>query len=217
MTAAEFEAAASGSSEPEWWLTGEVLIHCPEVAAVEGWANYRSPGHATLTFAQRTLLMWADIVGQTANGGLDQFFENYAAIVERSKDCVTALEWPNLSHRFSEAFDQYICDKNGRSTTGAKWRATRERETERIRAEARSIFKKRRGHEFVGSTNNLDGFAWICRMQGAIVVESWEYPAISAFNKWFHSADAKNESRKFVGEFITKNRDQLARIRGDQG
>jgi len=82
MTDGEF-ADASSDTCPNWWMTGESLIHVSSVMNVEGWNSYGHPGNLTLTPAQRTLLMWSDMVGQVSNGGFVQFCDNYANALRR--------------------------------------------------------------------------------------------------------------------------------------
>lgn len=102
MTDAEFETAAA-YVDPGSWMTGESLIHREAVMSIVGWNFYGHSGHLQLTPAQRTLMMWSDIVGQISNGGISQYHDNFRRDLALGRAAVRALGWSDLTVRFFPA------------------------------------------------------------------------------------------------------------------
>ena len=122
MTRAQF-AEAWAFAYDNHWLTGEEsFLHVPAVMQVEGWNIYGHSGNNLLTEPQRVLMMWSDLVGQTANGGFTQFAYNYASALALAYRLIAKLEWPELFERFDLAFREQVGDpQNPRSPRDA-WR-----------------------------------------------------------------------------------------------
>jgi hypothetical protein len=110
MTRAQF-AEASAYAYGGHWLTGEEsFIHVPSVMQVEGWDIYGHSGNNSLTEPQRVLMMWSDLVGQTANGGFTQFVYNFRNSLALAYRLIAKLEWPELFERFDRAFREQAGD-----------------------------------------------------------------------------------------------------------
>lgn len=107
MTDDAFEQLA-GYVDDNWWMTGEDLIHNPELMNVEGWGTYGSTGNLSLTDAQRTLMLWSDVVGQVSNGGFEQLCDNYPDILEMMREAIDGLGWSNLSEHFVPAMTEQL-------------------------------------------------------------------------------------------------------------
>lgn len=212
LTQREFEAALKRVRPSHWLTSEEYLLHRREVMEVDGWSSYGSPGNLQLTLPQRHLMMWSDIVGQTSNGGIDQFFENYAKTLDFAVETVKALEWRDLQQRFDEAFAQYICDRDGQPTSVARWLSDRESEQEEKRQEAQNYWQAKNGAPYEGDKDKLDILVQVLAFQGVITLQGWEYPEIDVFNKWFYSNETRQASEHFVGAFIIAHKDELVRI-----
>lgn len=134
MSDAEFDQAANYVDEG-WWMTGESLIHVKSVMDVFGWDRYGHPGNLSLTPAQRVLMMWSDIVGQVANGGFEQYCDNYAKDLALGLAAVRALKWPDLQARFERAMieqagslaDPVLKQPVALTDEPEKWQASRKR------------------------------------------------------------------------------------------
>jgi hypothetical protein len=209
MSEDEFERLAS-AREPKWWATGEGLIYRREVMGLPGWRQYGSPDNLKLTEAQRVLMMWGDIVGQVQNGGLAQFFENYASSLERAHASVIQLGWTDLAERYAGAFTQYI-HVDGRDATLKEWRDHKAKEHERYRRETRAILKRNTGKEFEGDMALLDWYVMAFAVQGEIRIQGWDYPAVDEFNAWFFADDTMAASAIHIADFASAHRDELMR------
>ncbi|QUL39103.1 hypothetical protein [Erythrobacter sp. JK5] len=140
MTDARFEEAASFAHDG-WWLTGEdSFLYVPEVMGVEGWNFYGSPGNLSLTDAQRTLMLWSDIVGQVSNGGFTQLIDNYPNEHQMMADVVEQFHWDELDKYFVAAMleqaesvsDPSRSEPVPLSQDPEKWAASRERLIEHL-------------------------------------------------------------------------------------
>lgn len=210
MSEEEFERLAK-HREPDWWATGEGLIYQPEVMALPGWRTYGSPDNRKLTEAQRCLMVWGDIVGQVQNGGLAQFFENYASSLELANSCVAQLGWSEFSERFDLGFTDYI-HVDGRDATLDEWRRHKAREQERYRQETRKILSESGDEKFAVDPEKVDWFMMMFGARGDIKIQGWDYAHIDGFNGWFYSEATKAESSARICAFALSRRDELARI-----
>lgn len=210
MSAQEFEIRAA-HREPNWWATAEDLIYQPEVMSLPQWRSYGSPDNLKLTEAQRCLMIWGDVVGQVQNGGLAQFFENYASALEIAGACVAQLGWPELAERYAACVKDYI-HVNGNDATLEQWRQHRVAERERYRSEARAIFERNSGKEFSGDLDRLDWYVWNFCARGEITIQAWDYATIDAFNPWFYSDEAKEASSVYITTFAQSRREDLVRL-----
>lgn len=234
LTLAEFESAAV--AEPGWWLTGERLIHTSIVMGVEGWNLYGHPGNASLTEAQRVLMMWSDLVGQVANGGFTQFVENYASSLKLAYAMIHRLEWPELNARFDRAFREQAGDPEhpsaklpvGLEEEPEKWAASRTRFL-------RHLARQRRNRPAwwpvsardVAAAGARFGAEWELEQAYQLAVHKGEIasggeqlfefeppPSVEAeaFDDWFYLDATREASQQFVGAFIRSHRDELCRI-----
>ncbi len=232
MTDAAFEQAASHVDD-DWWMTGETLIHVPAVMTVGGWDHYDHPGHLQLTPAQRTLMMWSDIVGQVSNGGFVQYCDNFAPHLALGVAAVDALQWPELRARFREAMAEQAgsADAPRRAEPVAltddpeKWRASRKRLIRHL---------ARRGKRWWQPTTKGDialvearyraewqleleyqkaVFSGALRSGGERLFDFEPPPseAADAFDDWFYAGATKAESVRYVRDFLLRCRDQLYR------
>jgi hypothetical protein len=234
MTPAEFESAAT--AEPGWWLTGEGLIHTSIVMDVEGWNLYGHPGNASLTEAQRVLMMWADLVGQVANGGFAQFVENYARSLKLAHALIHRLEWPELNACFDRAFREQAGDPEdpktrvpvGLEEEPEKWVASRDRFL-------RHLVRQRRNRPAwwpisareLAAVEARFGAEWELGLAYQLAVHKGEIesggeqlfafeppPSVEAdaFDDWFYLDSTREASQQYVGAFIRKHRDELCRV-----
>lgn len=231
MTSAEFRAAAS-YVDNGWWQTGENLIHVSAVMDVEGWNIYGSPGHARLTPAQQTLMMWSDIVGQTSNGGFTQYCDNYAKDLRLGVAAVRALGWPELQDRFEAS----LVEKAGSvehpvnrkpvalTDEPEKWEASKQRLLQ---------YLARRGKRWWQPSNPIHPrFTILSSAEFALQLEYIQLvtagemssggeqyfdfvppPVVmaDAFDSWLYSDEAKHDSTRYVGAFILRHADELHR------
>lgn len=232
MTDEAFEQKA-GFVEPHWWMAGESLIHLPAVMTIEGWSCYGSPGHMKLTPAQRTLMIWADIVGQVHNGGFEQFCYNYRYALAEGVAGVRALEWPELEERFCRAMAEQAGDADAPVHIQAiypveepeKWANSRKRIVRHLARRGLRWWQPTRA----SSLAQIDKMFTDYRLQNEYIeaVRSGKMrsggecyfdfrhpPTIEAdvFDNWFYTEETKEASIRHVHRFIMKNRCQLYRI-----
>jgi hypothetical protein len=208
----EFERRAT-HREPNWWAGGEQLIYVPEVMSLEGWRDYGGPDNMRLTQAQCDLMIWSDIVGQVANGGIAQFFDNYGQILEQVSETITRLGWPELLRNYQAAASQYI-QVNGKPVTPKKWREEAEKQWERNREEARRLQRKRGLEPATG----IDLDRSVMRMQSMGLIKmppARVFPAVDAFDDWFFSDETRRNSERYISDFIRRRRDELVNIKGE--
>lgn len=230
MTRAEFEAAA-GYAYERHWLTGEEhFLHVPAVMQVEGWNIYGHIGHNRLTEPQRVLMMWSDLVGQTANGGFTQFVDNYESALELAHAYIAKLGWPELFERFDLAFREQAGDPRRPQVRREEWPdfddwpAKRERIIRHIAQKETRLRPWARASAAASLECMPDTIlnTWYNR-----AVESGEIPpaedrrpdvdpvpteAAEAFDDWFYLDETKAASRTFVGDYIRRSRDGLCRL-----
>ncbi|WP_445193246.1 DMP19 family protein [Sphingomonas sp. Tas61C01] len=231
MTEREF-AEAAAYVHPRSWMTGESLVHVGSVMDVEGWNFFGHPGNQQLTPAQRTLMMWSDVIGQVCNGGFTQFCENFAANLSEAVNAVDALDWPDLRDRFRRAMTEQAGDADSpclirpvpREDEPDKWQASRAR---LIRHLAR---REKRWWQWIGASDLAQVEAshpdWLLEWRYREAVEAGEIPSggerfldfidppqveADAFGDWFYEDETKAASCDFVHAFILKSRDQLYR------
>lgn len=230
MTRAEFEVAAVYAYDGHW-LTGEDhFLHVPEVMQVDGWNIYGHIGHNRLTEPQRVLMMWSDLVGQTANGGFTQFIDNYESALELAYPYVAKLGWPELFEHFDLAFREQAGDPQRPQVKREEWpdrddwpakreriiRHLAEKETRwRPWARARAAASLERIPDTILNT-------WYNRAMESGEIAPTEEPrpavdpvpteAAEAFDDWFYLAETRTASRAFVGDYIRRHRDDLCRL-----
>lgn len=230
MTRAEFEEAAAQAPE-NWWLTGEDrFIHVTSVTGVDGWNIYGHSGHNRLTGAQRVLMMWSDLVGQTANGGFEQFVDNFESALELAHPYIAKLDWPELFERFDRAFRERAGDPRNPQPRREEWPerddwpAKRELIIRHI-AEKETRWKPWARRRAVASLNRLtdtilNTFYNRAVERGEIVPPEEPAHAVApvpteaseAFDEWFCLDETKEASRTFIGGYIRRNRDDLCRL-----
>lgn len=231
MTDDEF-AQAANDTNPDWWTTGESLIHVSSVMKVNGWNSYGHPGHMALTPAQRTLMMWADIVGQVSNGGFIQFCDNYPNALSLAVDAVDALEWPELAERFRRAMTEQASDASAPSIKQPvpltddpeKWAASRERLLRHLARRDKRWWQPTTANS-IAAIRLLNDDAQL-RLKYQLAVLSGEIDSggerffdfepppsdeAEAFDDWFYSDKAKDASGHYVRAFIARHREQLYR------
>lgn len=231
MTAAEFDEAASYIYDG-WWMTGQNLIHVPSVMNVEGWDFYGHPGHDLLTPAQRTLMMWSDIVGQVSNGGFVQFCDNYSRDLARGIAAVDALEWIELRDRFGRAMTEQAGDAaNCRRIEPIpldgdpeKWQASRKRLIRYLARRNKRWWQPTTARDIAFVEARYE--EWQLQLQYQTAVARGELRSggerlfdftpppsdeADAFDEWFYTDDAKTASAFYVHQFIIKHRDELYR------
>ncbi|WP_207105741.1 DMP19 family protein [Sphingomonas sp. CFBP 8760] len=232
MTDAEFEQAASYVDDRSW-MTGENLIHVPSVMNVEGWNFYGHPGHMLLTSAQRTLMMWSDVVGQVSNGGFDQFCDNYVNDLAAGLAAVDALDWAELRERFRRAMTEQAgnADEPRRlqplslSDDPEKWRVSRKRLLRYLARRGKRWWQPTTARDLAFVEARFDA-EWQVELKYQMMVASGELRSggerlfdfvsppsdeFDAFDDWFYTDDTKAASAFYVHEFIVRHRDQLYR------
>jgi hypothetical protein len=231
MTDAEFEQAARYVDD-RWWMTGENLIHVESVTCIEGWDRYGHPGYLMLTPAQRTLMMWSDVVGQVQNGGFVQFCDNFASNLALGVATVDALRWPDLRERFRRAMVEQAGDADEPrrvqsvppSGEPEKWRESRTKVIRHIARQGKRWWQRttprdiayvearytewQLEREYISAV--LSGKL---RSGGESLFDFVAPPSDEAndFDKWFYSDETKAASAIHVHDFIIRNRDQLYR------
>ena len=230
MTRAEFDAAASYAPEGRWLTGWEHFVHVSAVTKVEGWNLYGHLGRNRLTEPQRVLMMWSDLVGQTANGGFEQFACNYENVLELAYGYVAELGWPELFERFDLAFREQAGDPGRPALRREEWRGGEDWPTRRARIVAHLALKAtrwrpwaRRAEEAAyASLTDTIGNTFFNRAveagtidpgaQPVLVVEGPPTEAADAFDDWFYRDATKAASRTFVGDHIRRYRNDLCRL-----
>ncbi|QAY76422.1 hypothetical protein [Sphingosinicella sp. BN140058] len=231
MTGDSFDEAAAYVDDG-WWMTGESLIHLSAVMNVEGWNLYGHPGHLQLTPAQRTLMMWSDIVGQVSNGGFTQYCDNYARDLALGVAAVEALHWPELRERFGRAMAEQAGDAAAPrrlqpvplSEEPEKWAKSRKRLIRHLAQRGKTWWQPTTARDLASIEALHPEWRLELLYQQAVLsgelasggerVFDFEPPptyAAEAFDTWFYSDDTKRESVRYVHAFILRNRDQLYR------
>lgn len=228
MTRAQF-AEAAGYAYGRHWLTGEEhFLHIPEVMQVEGWNIYGHFGHNKLTEPQRALMMWSDLVGQTANGGFTQFVDNYENALELAYPYVAKLEWPELFERFDRAFREQAGDPGNPKVRRPEWPED-DWPVKRARIIRHIVAKDTRWKPW----ERAKTIASLERMTDTILntwynqaVQNGEIPdepprpdvepilskEAEAFDEWFYRDETREASKTFIGDYIRRNRDGLCRL-----
>ena len=236
MTRAEFDQAAD-YVHTDWWLTGEDLIHHNSVTGIEGWNLYGHPGNAGLTNAQRTLMMWSDLVGQAANGGFEQFAYNLRGALGRVEELLAPLEWPDLRRHLGPALleqqallkaqqfqEHWFTFEPGLGLIAR----SRSQMIEKLARARSGLNLLKRGPErarlnALGNDQLTDLYDEAvaqglvrqepARSSSMAEAEAEEAtPASDAFDDWLYAPETKAASRQFVGAFIRGNADQLVRF-----
>lgn len=226
MTDAEF-AEASGDTFPNWWMTGERLIHVSSVMNVEGWNSYGHPGHLALTPAQRTLMMWSDIVGQVSNGGFIQFCDNYVNALPLAVGAVGSLEWPDLNERFCRAMTEQASDASAPvrrqpvplEDDPIKWAASRMRLVRHLARRKKRWWQPTTASS-LATVHLLNDEAQL-QLKYQLAVLSGEMASggerffdfdaspsdeAEAFDDWFYSTEAKEASAHYVHRYVMHHR-----------
>ncbi len=231
MTRAQFEAAARYAYDRHWLTGEEHFLHVQAVMQVDGWNIYGHVGHNRLTEPQRVLMMWSDLVGQTANGGFTQFVDNYESALELAHPYLAKLEWPDLFERFDRAFREQAGDPRRPRLKRPDWdaverenRLRRERMIDALaraetrlrpwaRARARASFAPFSDVILHGMYNAAVGrgdVEPVAEPEGGF--DAVPTDAAEAFDGWFYSDEAREGSRTFVGDYIVRHRDGLCRL-----
>jgi hypothetical protein len=231
MTDAEF-AQAARYVDDGWWMTGENLIHVQSVTSIEGWNRYGHPGHLMLTAAQRTLMMWSDIVGQVQNGGFVQFCDNYASNLALGVAAVDALNWPELRERFRRAMVEQAGDAAEPRRVQSipptdepeKWLESRKRVIRHLARQGKRWWQPTTARDIAHVEARYT--EWQLEREYISAVLSGKLPSggeslfdfvappsdeADAFDNWFYADDTKAASTAHVHDFIVRNRDQLYR------
>jgi hypothetical protein len=233
MSRAQFEDNLAPYSA-RWWATGEGLIHCPEVMAIEGWNLYGGPGYARLTEAQRVLMMWSDLVGQTANGGFSQFADNYRHALVEAWRLIPQLPWPDLVERFEAAFRERAGDPaaprliEGPSLDDEpeKWARNRRRFVRYLLAQDRPWWRPPSVRDVDAVIGAQDDWFWQVKYRQAVergdlksdgeaVFGDWEEPpteACEAFDSWFYKDETKAASVAMLAVFAHDRQAELCRF-----
>lgn len=232
MTHARFAAAAAYAHEGHWLTGEESFLHVPAVMQVEGWNLYGHSGNDQLTEPQRVLMMWSDLVGQTANGGFIQFVDNYASALALAHRLIAKLEWPELFERFDCAFREQVGDPRNPQPRqepwgpddDAAWAANRERMIRRLAvantrwrpwARRREMASLERFTDTILSTwynQAVERGEIVPDEEAATEVEQAPEEAAEAFDDWFYRDETRAASRIFVGDYIKRHRDDLCRL-----
>ena len=230
MTRAEFDAAAAYAYERHWLTGEEYFVRVPAVMEVEGWNRYGHIGHNRLTEPQRVLMMWSDLVGQTANGGFTQFCDNYENALELAHRYIAELGWPELFQRFDLAFREQAGDPGNPQRKWAAypeadvWPAKREQviaHLARKHTRWRPWARRRKAAGFAQFSDTiLNTFYHRAVEAGEIVPDDQPAPevepipteAAEAFDDWFYRDATKAASRTFVGDYIRRHQDELCRL-----
>ncbi|BBD99915.1 DUF4375 domain-containing protein [Sphingobium amiense] len=231
MTDIEFNQAST-ETHANWWMTGETLIHVTSVMSIEGWNSYGHSGHMLLTPAQRTLMMWSDIVGQVQNGGFIQFCDNYADFLHLAVDAVRALQWPELNKRFCAAMAEQASDAAAPvrqqpvplASDPKEWAASRTRVIRLLARRGKRWWQptSARRMAVIEAFNN----EWQLQMKYIMAVSNGELaaggeryfefvhpPSVEAksFDNWFYTTETKADSARYVLSYIRQHRDELHR------
>ena len=230
MTRAEFDTAAAYTHKGHWLTGEEHFLHVPAVMQVEGWNRYGHIGHNLLTEPQRVLMMWSDLVGQTANGGFTQFVENYESALELAHPYIAKLGWSELLERFDLAFREQAGDPKRPQLRREKWpefddwSAKRERtivHLARKHTKWRPWARRREEATFAQFPDTILNTLYNRAVEaGEIIPDNEPEPmaepilteAAGAFDDWFYRDTTKAASCTFVGDYIRRQRDDLCRL-----
>lgn len=229
MSRQTFEAAATFRHDG-WWATGEEFIYQPEVAEVEDWNLYGRPGNNALTEAQRVLMMWGDLVGQTQNGGFSQFAYNYRHALALAWRLIPQLRWPDLTERFERAFREQAGDPESPryiepiavDADPDKWRRSRRRFV-------RYLIKREKPWWYWPSERHLNAALRVhndfrLQMMYMDAVQRGELKsggeavfdqpprseeASEAFDRWFYRSETKAKSVEVVAAFAKDRQNEL--------
>jgi hypothetical protein len=210
LTEEEFERYAAHRA-PNWWMVGENLAFAPEVRAVEGYHRPGSPGNLMLMPAQRDLLVWIEIIREAATSCISDFFEERRAMLADAERVVQRLGWPEFERNYMAAAHAYmgIC---GKWVSAEEWRQEERDHWERLREEAKHIQRKN-GHK-PDTGEDLDRAVMRMQVSGLIPMPKRRTHAnLNHFNEWFRREETKVASERYVGAFIRRHRDELARIK----
>lgn len=237
MTRAQFDAAATYMHDGHWLTGEEHFVHVPSVMQIEGWRTYGSIGFNRLTEPQRVLMIWSDLVGQTANGGFEQFAHNLEHALPLAGDLVEQLEWPDLRAHFEPALAEQRALLKARHF-GEQWFAFDpslglvarsrsrmieqlakantplnpfKRSAEKARLEALTNDQLTNLHDQAVSTGKLK--AEPARSSSSMEeVEEPDAPSSKAFDDWLYRDETRADSRRFIGDYIRRHRDHLVRL-----
>jgi hypothetical protein len=231
MSDAEFERTAAYCDDGRW-MTGENLIHVPSVMSIEGWNFYGHSGQMLLTAAQRTLLMWSDIVGQVSNGGLTQYCQNYSEHLSLGVAAVDALEWPELRDRFARAMTEQAGDVTAPrwiepiwpADDPELWAASRARFIRHLARKRKPWWRPITARDLAAVEAQSDDWGLAVRYRESVragdlpsggerflsYVEPLDNEA-DAFDTWFYSAEAKAASVRHVHGFMLRSRHEVYR------
>lgn len=217
MSEPEFEEELARQTD---WGDIDWLLYVPEVMQIDDWEVYERGPFRRLTKAQQTLLYYSDVVGQTINGGIVQFFQNYGNVATKAEAALRRFRWPALEEKFS------ACVKIVRKMPGER---QRRREAkfwsdasfpDQLREAQR---RARKGVTINGRTYDPDSLYFdvpdlaseLSRMAFAAEEEVWRVlrtsAPIQAFDDWFYGEGAKGAKARFV-QFVRDNRSGLVRI-----
>ncbi|RYE91570.1 MAG: DUF4375 domain-containing protein, partial [Oxalobacteraceae bacterium] len=189
-------------------------------------------GQDRLTAAQRTLLMWSDIVGQVSNGGFTQYCQNYAAHLSLGVAAVEALAWPELSDRFARAMTEQAGDVSAPrwiepiwpADDPELWAASRARFMRFLAGKGKPWWRPITARDLAAVEAQNDDWELASQYREAVRSGdlasggerflSYVEPAhveAEAFDDWFYSAEAKAASVQYVHGFILRRRNQLYR------
>lgn len=237
MTRAQFEAAAAYAYDGHWLTGEERFVHVPSVMQIEGWNIYGRSGNRQLTEAQRVLMMWSDLVGQTANGGFGQFADNLEYALPFTGPLMEQLEWPDLWAHLEPALAEqrallkalhfrenwFTFDRSFGLIARSRTRMIEQlakantrlnpfkRAAEKARLEALTNDQLTQLHDQAVAAGTLspDPVRSSSSMEDA---EEPNAPASEAFDNWLYRDATKATSRSVVGDYIRRNRDQLVRL-----
>lgn len=231
MSRAQFEEAAA-YRDGNHWATADGLLYGPEMMAVEGWSIWGDPGNLALTEAQRVLMIWGDLVGQTANGGVGQFVDNMEHAIATAWRLLPLLGWDELMTRLEPALREQAGDPERPQVlrpepldTDPKWPANRRRVVV-------AYAKRGKPWWYVPSQRKIDG---LMRLLGENLWQTlylkWvkegrlkpggerlfdfvdpPYVAAGAFDDWFLSEDTRATSRRVIRDFALARREELVRL-----
>lgn len=236
MTRAAFEEEA-GRREPRWWQTGEAFIHHAGVQQVDGWQSYGAPGNLQLTEAQRVLMIWSDLVGQVANGGIAQFAENLEAALPVSESLLPQLQWPELDRQLTPALaeqkaflheqqfrEHWFTFSDGLSMVARQRSAMIDR-LAKVRAGLNPFKRSAEKVKLADMTNDaltelFDAAVDAGKLKrprarsesSMDMGEEPDAPASEAFDDWLYQEETKAASQAFVGDFIRRRADELVRF-----
>lgn len=233
MTRAAFAREAAYAYDG-WWLTGEdSFIHIAAVMQVEGWNLYGHPGNDLLTEPQRVLMMWSDLVGQTSNGGISQFVDNYEPSLRQAYRLIGELDWPDLFERFDRAFREQAGDPDNPKPIRPQlldaepelWAASRQRFLRHLARRDRAWWQPTPSGRVAELEGMFDDWQlqWMYREavangeiasggERALTAEPPSTDAADAFDEWFYRDETKAASKTHVGGYITRHRDHLCRF-----